>query len=579
MADMNAADVLGVDWARRARELLAGARNREARKFVKTSIGPRGPRILENHDNRSPDEVAADVILGEGTGRVLEDLLTGFTPLPGAITEARGGKSGVLDWIPGAGILKGGVIAAPKMANILRGIVRTKSDDIVDMIRMVAEDAVERLRHAGHVPTREEINETVRTITDGMDDARGIEVLRKVSGDLTENTLNNASRAIDAGRVPSFDVKMPHTLDVNFQALDIDPVGWLERRSQGMRRKQEKWSDAYHTLSQDDKAAAVSESHDAVNAAAMAGITDSGKLRDIREKAYTRAIENRVRQAYDTPKRSDDTWGKLGETITTSKPESVLAAGRDAARRALEAGLSQGLSNDDAHRLASAARARAERQALASEGDAKDAILAQKRSEKKNLRVVYSMFSPEIQAEIARDADAARAAARQKYIDSGLDARKATVKSADAGNSARQKMTRKLVKEMGFKSVNDPRLQQYSILNRDGRHILADGTAVQQATPSGILSGALDITDNDRMMQGAYEAGLGERPLLAADRPVPYDTQAGLVISGGQSRLLPESDYSDADIAQLLISYGERPTGDAAFNREYAELLMKEQGY
>lgn len=588
MADLKASDVLGIDWAARARNILELYGTPVPRDFSRTSIGPRGPRILEDHDLRSPDQVAADIILGRGTGRTVEDILTGLTPLPGAITEARGGESGVLDWVPGAGALKGAVIAAPKAANILKRIASTKSDEIVDMMKMVAEDVVEQFRHADHVPTRDEINAAVRNATEGMDNNRGIDAVRRISGDMVENTMNSAARAVDAGRVPSFSVKVPETIDVNFQALDIDPIGWQQRRTIGSLEKERRRAAVFNSLPEDEKRAileqAVADSHNAMDEAALAGITDPEELRNIRRHTYVNTAGNLKNKAYMSTRR-DENWGKLADNVQMSNSETANAAQRNAYNEALRMAREEGLSEYDAYRVANAAGQRAKRQAMKAEGGAgREAELAQKRSEKKNLRVVYSMFSPEIQEEIAREADAARAAARQKYIDGGMDAKKATVRSADAGNGTREKLTRKLVKEMGFKSVNDPRLQQYSVLNRNGEHVLAGGaTAPVQPSPSSILEGALDITENDRMMQSAYDAGLAERTLMAADRPTQYGGPASRILSAQPApkpaRLLPESEYSDADIAELLVGYGEQPTADAAFNREYAEMLMNEQGY
>ena len=145
MADLRTSDILAADWARRAREILERNRTPEAREFRKTSIGPRGPRILEDHDLRSPDQVAADIILGRGTGRTVEDILTGLTPLPGAITEARGGDSGILDWIPGAGIAKAGVVAAPMVMKGLKHAGKISEKTINFILRNFDENAVKAI--------------------------------------------------------------------------------------------------------------------------------------------------------------------------------------------------------------------------------------------------------------------------------------------------------------------------------------------------------------------------------------------------------------------------------------------------
>lgn len=59
-----------------------------------------------------PDSVAASILLGEGTGSLPADLAIGLTGgAAGPITEAVGGKSGVLDWIPGGSLAKGAALA------------------------------------------------------------------------------------------------------------------------------------------------------------------------------------------------------------------------------------------------------------------------------------------------------------------------------------------------------------------------------------------------------------------------------------------------------------------------------------
>lgn len=578
-SNLNAADVLMYDWADRARRILD-----EYKRKNTPDLTPRGEITPLPPD---PDEVAADFFFGKGTGSTAADILLGLTgPVAGPVTEVAGGQSGVLDWLPGGGVLKAGVIAAPKAAAILKRIARTKSDEIVDMMKMIAEDVVEQFRHADHVPTRDEINTAVRNVTDGMDNNRGIDVIRRVSGDIVENTMSSAARAVDAGRVPSFSVKVPETIGVNFQSLDIDPIGWQQRKIIGASEKGRRRTAAYQSLSEDEKRAireqAVADSHNAMDEAALAGITDPEALRTIRRNTYASTAGNLIDKAYIATRR-DENWGKLADNVQMSNSETANAAQRNAYNEALRMAREEGLSEYDASRVAAAAGQRAKREAMKSEGGAaREAELAQKRGEKKNLRVVYSMFSPEIQEEIAREADAARAAARQKYIDSGMDAKKATVKSSDAGNGTREKLTRKLVKEMGFKSVNDPRLQQYSVLNRNGSHVLADGTVAQPGSPSSILGGALDITDNDRMMQAAYDAGISERPLMAADVAVPYESPAAQILSttpARPARLLPENEFSDLEVDEMLRGYGETPTADRIFNREYLEELMREAGY
>lgn len=563
MADLNASDILAADWARRAREILASTRTPEAREFKKTSIGRRGPSILEDRDLRSPDQVAADIILGRGTGRLAEDILTGLTPLPGAITEARGGESGILDWVPGTGLVKGAVIAAPKAANILKNVVRTKSDDIADMVKLIAEDAVEQFRHADHVPTRDEINTTVRDITTGMDNTKGIDNLRKISGDLAESTLNRANSAIEIGRTPSFDIKMPETLDISDQSLDVSAIDWFERRRNKSRHSVQTHREFFESLPEEEKEAIRKQARDAFQSAVdegkAAGVNDPDRLRDLGRKAYTNTRASIIRGMYNNTVDMDNI---VRGSVPVAYSDDARKAQREAYAAAIELAKLQGMDSKEAKRVAIAAGARARRQSLLTSDETRAALLAQKRNEGQNIKKVYAMLSPELKEEITEAVEAERAVAKQQLIDSGVNPKKITDLANRRAGSLRTRLTRQMVKELGFKSVNDPRLAEFSQLRRDGNHVRAGQAAqILSATPETVYP------EVERALPAAADVNQGYAARILSVEP----EQA--------SRLLPENEYSDADIAELLIGYGEQPTADAAFNREYAEMLMKEQGY
>lgn len=201
MADLRTSDILAADWARRAREILERNSTPEAREFRKTSIGPRGPRILEDHDLRSPDQVAADVILGRGTGRPVEDILTGLTPLPGAITEARGGESGILDWVPGAGIAKAGVAAAPMVMKGLKHAGKIGEKTVNFILRNFDEDAVKAIdSYVERFPKVKSIqaSDAYKILTEGR--AGAIFLPKNVSADEAYARIMNMSNGMD---VPS----------------------------------------------------------------------------------------------------------------------------------------------------------------------------------------------------------------------------------------------------------------------------------------------------------------------------------------------------------------------------------------
>lgn len=117
-------------------DILDDRRAREAARIFDEYIrlntpdnSPRGELVALPPD---PDEVAADIFFGKGTGNLGADLAIGLTgPLAGPITEAAGGQSGVLDWLPGGSLAKAGVVAVPKIAGkVARAVRRMTLEDM-----------------------------------------------------------------------------------------------------------------------------------------------------------------------------------------------------------------------------------------------------------------------------------------------------------------------------------------------------------------------------------------------------------------------------------------------------------------
>ena len=132
MADLNSADILGVDWARRARELLAGARTSVPKEKAPPEMWRGGTFRLEPVEIREKNvltdpeswlnrgigtilENSVDAILGEGTGNSALDMALSMTG-PGAAvgTVAAGNKPGLLDMLPGGGVMKAGILGLVK---------------------------------------------------------------------------------------------------------------------------------------------------------------------------------------------------------------------------------------------------------------------------------------------------------------------------------------------------------------------------------------------------------------------------------------------------------------------------------
>ena len=132
MADMNSADILGVDWARRAREILAGIRTSNTNQKATPEMWRGGTFSTEPVETRQKNvltdpnswlnrglgtllENTVDAVLGEGTGNTGADIALGFTG-PGAAvgTVAAGNRPGVLDMLPGGSVMKAGLLGLVK---------------------------------------------------------------------------------------------------------------------------------------------------------------------------------------------------------------------------------------------------------------------------------------------------------------------------------------------------------------------------------------------------------------------------------------------------------------------------------
>jgi hypothetical protein len=123
MADLNSADILGVDWARRARELLAGARPSRPKEKTPPEIWQGGTfrtepveikqkNVLTDPNswlNRGLEQLgrnAVDAVFGEESGNALVDYGASNIPGVGAgAILAAGGMPGLVD-VSGLGALK-----------------------------------------------------------------------------------------------------------------------------------------------------------------------------------------------------------------------------------------------------------------------------------------------------------------------------------------------------------------------------------------------------------------------------------------------------------------------------------------
>lgn len=453
---------------------------------------------------------AYDVIMGEGTGNVAEDIALGFTG-PGAAvgTIAEGNRPGLVDFTGAGGLLKGAVTAVPWAANILRKVARTQSDDAVEIATGLAHSVVQQLKNADHVPTRDEIVHVVNTYADLLAGARGKDNIKVIATDIAKETIDQASRDAANGIAPTFNLKMPQYLDVNFQSIEHDPLGFDARGKIGSETKDKNRQEFYRSLPEEERQkildAANTSARNALEEAHAAGITDAEELKRIRSAAYSTGMSKARDAMYSAAKKAgkpDDI--RILESASYGSKEAFDAIherARSVGNLAAEEALRSGRSPEEARRLYMTAYEREKRAAMKElDPSANDIRLQQKKDEKANMRKVFSMFTDDLHDEIHLAGEKARAEAKEKFMASGLTEKEAIRKANDVAKSTRDKLTRSWVKDIGFKSVNDPRLANYERLGRnETEHILNAGAS---ATLSGAEAALRKEAENKARLTG-----------------------------------------------------------------------------
>lgn len=579
-SNLNAADVLMYDWADRARRILD-----EYKRKNTPDLTPRGEITPLPPD---PDEVAADFFFGKGTGSTAADILLGLTgPVAGPVTEAAGGQSGVLDWLPGGGVLKGAVFAVPKASRIIRGVLgkSLKGDYAVDEAYRIAQEAVDEVSRYGREISADDLKRAISERVEALGDVKGKVEISRNANDLADRTWSRAMERIEQGQ--PFTLKIPEekVMFVSNASMDRD-AEMASRTSTSLKKYRTNTKDKYDEL----LSRLSPEEQEALNTAAYEfGEAERVKaLAEGKTKVQANSKAFKSRQAFTRNflrEKFPESPKPLGEIqpVEYELPENVASAATDARRKVYDESINSGLSEAQSRKAAEVAYHRVLNEMARTDPAFKEIMKGKMDARNNNIRVVMSKIDPEVMREIDEEASLARTAKKQSSLENGASLTKASSDGQSAYNSLRQRKVNEFIKSLGFKSFNDLRMNQYSQLRRNGNHVLADGTvAPVQATPSGILGGALDITDNDRMMQAAYEAGISEKPLMAADVAVTYESPAAQILStkpAKPARLLPENEFSDLEVDEMLRDYGETPTADRIFNREYLEELMREAGY
>ena len=482
MADLNSADILGVDWARRAREILAGAQTSVPKEKTPPEMWRGGTFRLEPVEIREknvltdPDswlnrgigtilENSVDAILGEGTGNAGLDMALGLTG-PGAAvgTVAAGNRPGLLDVLPGGGVLKGAVIAIPKWSKVLaRSGLNIAADDAVELTRDIAHSVLTKQAQIGTVPSREILMNAVRQEVDELGPFAGSLNVKEQAFDLVnrsiEDFLNGKNPALQVKSGPVLEGVSARTLD------DVESVAEKTRSTirKSMANYRERAKQYYDNLDDAEKTKIDAEASAIASAARdeAEATGNIGKYYNLNE-LYTRKLREAKLKIINSRIKAETSKDFVGMDYLPDLDEStkqiIGEAGSQARKQAFEDAIASGMSEEEAVKVAALADSRARTAKTNELVDASKIKKARKAQMEANKMLVYKKLPPGYRALVDERAEAEAAIARQKALDLGASEVEANKKYRGRKQSVIGSYTNEIVKSLGFKNASDPRL-------------------------------------------------------------------------------------------------------------------------
>ena len=482
MADLNSADILGVDWSRRARELLEGARTSVPKEKTPPEMWRGGTFRLEPVEIREKNvltdpeswlnrgigtilENSVDAILGEGTGNAGLDMALGLTG-PGAAvgTVAAGNRPGLLDVLPGGGVLKGAVIAMPKWSKVLALSGRKiAADDAVELTRDIANSVLTKQAQIGTVPSREILMNAVRQEVDELGPFAGSLNVKEQAFDLVNRSIEDFLN----GKNPALQVKSGPVLE-GVSARTLDDVESVAEKTRAATRKsmanyRERAKQYYDNLDDAEKTKIDAEASAIASAArdeaeATGNIGKYYNLNELYRKklreAKLKIINSRIKAETSKDFVGMDNLPDLDE----SAKQIIGEAGSQARKQAFEDAIASGMSEEEAVKVAALADSRARTAKTNELVDASKTKKARKAQMEANKMLVYKKLPPGYRALVDERAEAEAVLARQKALELGASEVEANKKYRGRKQSVISSYTNEIVKSLGFKNASDPRL-------------------------------------------------------------------------------------------------------------------------
>ena len=383
----------------------------------------------------------AQLLVGEGTGNAGLDMALGLTG-PGAAvgTVAAGNRPGVLDMLPGGGVLKGAVIAMPKWSKVLARSGRNiAADDAVELTRDIAHSVLTKQAHTGSIPSREALMNAVKQEVDELGPFAGSLNVKEQAFDLVNRSIEDFL----SGKNPALQVKSGPVLE-GVSARTLDDVESVTEKTRATTRKstanyRERAKQYYDNLDDAEKTKIDAEASAIASAArdeaeATGNIGKYYNLNDLYQKklreARLKIINSRI--------KAENSKGFVGmddlPDLDESAKQIIGEAGSQARRQAFDDAIASGMSEDEAVKVASLADSRARTAKLNELADANKTKKARKAQMEANKVLVYKKLPPGYKALVDERAEAEAVIARQKALDLGASEVEANKKYRDASS-------------------------------------------------------------------------------------------------------------------------------------------------
>ena len=410
-------------------------------------------------------ENSVDAILGEGTGNTALDMALGMTG-PGAAvgTVAAGNKPGLLDVLPGGGVLKGAVIAMPKWSKVLAlSGRRIAADDAVELTRDIANSVLTKQAQIGTVPSREILMNAVRQEVDELGPFAGSLNVKEQAFDLVNRSIEDFLN----GKNPALQVKSGPVLE-GVSARTLDDVESVAEKTRATTRKstanyRERAKQYYDNLDDAEKTKIDAEASAIASAArdeaeATGNIGKYYNLNELYRKKLREAKLKIINSRIKTETSKDFVGMDYLPDLDESAKQIIGEAGSRARKQAFEDAIASGMSEEEAVKVAALADSRARTAKTNVLVDASKIKKAWKAQMEANKMLVYKKLPPGYRALVDERAEAEAAIARQKALDLGASEVDANKKYRGRKQSVIGSYTNEIVKSLGFKNASDPRL-------------------------------------------------------------------------------------------------------------------------